>query len=138
MNRLKPLHYAIIAIAAFGSFTAYRALRTPAASQLLDFKQGEMPPCDSAFSRRLLIQTIHQSPVAMQSGLKVLQLGSVIDYLNDNNRPVDPKSLDPKEDLRFCKANVFTNAGQGDVHFVLKWTDAKKDTVWLQVTVSTL
>jgi hypothetical protein len=50
----------------------------------------------------------------------------------------EPQSTGLKEELRFCKAVVFTNAGQGDIHFHLKWIDAKKDQVWLQITVSTI
>ena len=67
----------------------------------------------------------------------MLQIGGVEDYLDGPDKPKQPEALDPNTTLRFCKSTVFTNAGQGDVHFNLTWIDATKTRLWLQVTVVT-
>lgn len=95
------------------------------------FTAGQMPECDSPYTKNLFTSAIHQSPRGQQ-GLKIIQLGATEDYSGATKLPPD------KIDLRFCKVHAFTNAGEGDMHFTLKWMNAEKSKIWLQVTVSTI
>jgi hypothetical protein len=93
------------------------------------FSPGQMPPCDSSPVRRLLVQTIEESPQAVQNGLKLLRLGDVGDFKYAIG---DPISNDPKQEFRFCAFVIFTNAGKTDLYFKISWVDAKKGTLWLE------
>lgn len=42
----------------------------------------------------------------------------------------------PTGDFRYCTADVFTNAGKGNLQFKLTWMDANKASVWLEITRS--
>ncbi|MEH2517444.1 hypothetical protein V1279_003017 [Bradyrhizobium sp. AZCC 1610] len=95
---------------------------------------GQMPACDSKFTRELLVNAIHQSPY----GVKVVQVGSIGPLSGDNAKPQTPEPPVEADGQRFCQSHLFTNAGEGDVYFYLKWMDAKKEKVWLQLTVSTI
>ena len=100
------------------------------------FSPGQMPPCDSSPVRRLLVQTIEESPQAVQNGLKLLRLGDVRELMGIYG-PFkyaigDPISTDPKQEFRFCASVIFTNAGKTDLYFKISWVDAKKDTLWLE------
>lgn len=103
-------------------------------TQHTPFVKGIMPACDTKLVRDLLIQAVHQSPRAQQSGLRIIELGDVEDYAKD----AVPRTDQLPVDIRFCKAVAFTNASQGDLHFILKWLNAKKDQFWLEITVSTI
>lgn len=98
------------------------------------FIAGVMPACESETVRDLLVRAVHQSPRAQQSGLRIIELGDVEDYAKD----ATPQTNHVPIDVRFCKAVAFTNAGQGDLHFILKWLNARKDQIWLEITVSTI
>lgn len=93
---------------------------------------GQMPICESSTARRLLREAIDKSPRALQTGLKVSEIGRIKDYA-----PGTAVAADPAADMRFCQANVFTNGGSGEVHFVLKWMDPAKSRLWLETTVWT-
>jgi hypothetical protein len=95
---------------------------------------GVMPACDTPLVKELLSNAVHQSPRGLHSGLRIIALGQVEEYARQTPGP-DSNALN---DLRFCKAVAFTNAGQGDLHFILKWINAKKDQIWLEITVSTI
>lgn len=93
---------------------------------------GQMPVCESEAARRLLRESIDKSPRAIQSGLKVSEIGTIKDYA------VDPaRAANPMVDLRFCQATVHTNGGSGQIHFVMKWLDPAKSRLWLETTVWT-
>jgi hypothetical protein len=95
---------------------------------------GVMPTCESRVVRDLLVRAVHQSPRAQQSGLRIIELGDVEDYARD----ATPRTNSATVEIRSCKAVAFTNAGQGDLHFILKWLNSKKDQIWLEITVSTI
>ncbi|MGU9979866.1 hypothetical protein ACJ4V0_07475 [Phreatobacter sp. HK31-P] len=91
---------------------------------------GQMPQCDSRVSRDLLRDAIDKSPRALQTGLKLSEIGTINDY-------IPAQATDPNKDIRFCQAKVFTNGGSGEVHFALKWMDQAKSRLWLEVTLWT-
>jgi len=93
---------------------------------------GQMPVCESSTARSLLREAIDKSPRAIQSGLKVSEIGTIKDYAED---PCLAAST--TVEMRFCQATVFTNAGSGQVHFVMKWVDPDKSRLWLETTVWT-
>ncbi len=93
---------------------------------------GQMPVCESDAARRLLRESIDKSPRAIQSGLKVSEIGTIKDYAVDPGR-----AANPMVDLRFCQATVYTNGGSGQIHFVMKWLDPAKSRLWLETTVWT-
>ena len=103
-------------------------------AQRTQFVTGIMPACDTKLVRDLLIRAVHKSPRARQGGLRIIELGDVEDYAKNAAPRTDSASID----IRFCQAVAFTNAGQGDLHFILKWLNAKKDQLWLEITVSTI
>ena len=90
---------------------------------------GQMPECNSKFARELLMKAVHDSPLSKTTGLKILKLGDVVDFLKDA-----PK---PPEDHRVCNAQAFTNAGKKMYMFSIKWVDEDKDEVYLEVMAST-
>jgi hypothetical protein len=127
------LGYAVIAVAAWSAYLAWPGSGNNEAQLIA----GQMPPCDSAIVRQLLAQTVEQSPRALQQGLKLIQIGEIDDYLDSSTSPNLPETLDPNKAQRFCQSKVFTNAGKGEIHFNLTWTDTDKARLWLQVTVVT-
>jgi len=135
VNRINWRHAVVGIVLGIGSYNGYQLWNQDRASE--EFNVGQMPPCESKPVRRLLTKTIGESPSALQTGLKLIQIGEVEDYANTRGQPATPVSLDPEQSLRFCKAYIFTNAGKGDIHFNLSWTDATKSGLWLQVTVVT-
>lgn len=108
--------------------------RLMADHQRPSFIVGVMPACESRIVRDLLVRAVHQSPRAQQSGLRIIELGAVEDYAKDAPSRADQATVE----MRFCKAAAFTNAGQGDLHFILKWLNAKEDQIWLEITVATI
>lgn len=121
-----------VAATAVGAITAFAPglIGSFVNTQPAPVVKGIMPACNSKLVRELLIRAVHQSPSAQESGLR----SDVEDYAKDAAPRTDPSPVD----IRFCKAVAFTNAGQGDLHFVLKWLNAKKDQVWLDITLSTI
>jgi hypothetical protein len=79
-------------------------------------------------------QTPFISHLEASTAVRIIALGQVEEYARQTPGP-DSTALN---DLRFCKVVAFTNAGQGDLHFILKWINAKKDQIWLEITVSTI
>ncbi|WP_322514713.1 hypothetical protein SR870_16980 [Rhodopseudomonas palustris] len=102
-----------------------------------DIRVGQMPSCDSSPVRRLIAKVIEESPRAQLTGLKLLRIGEIEDYVDPPGQPSSPKASDPTQESRLCKAVVFTSAGKGDLHFGLSWADPGKTELWLQVTVVT-
>jgi hypothetical protein len=96
---------------------------------------GQMPTCDSKYTRNLLVRAIHESP-AGQRGIKVVQVGTVDDFIKEPDEKAKVEKF--YEGGRYCEAHLFTNAGEGQVQFYLKWIDDKKDKVWLQLTGSSI
>ena len=98
------------------------------------FRVGQMPECDAPFTKNFLKRVVDESPAGKQNGLKIIEVGATEDYAGAAaSRPTADKV-----DTRFCKVRAFTNAGEGDIHFVLKWIDPAKTKVWLEITVSTI
>lgn len=114
------------------------------------FTAGQLPACDSPYTRHLLIKTIHESPQG-QAGLKVADVGPIIDW-RDAPLAKTPEALAAKkayeeakargdykgqpepEEMNNCEGKVFTNAGERRALFHLKWMNAAtKDRVWMQV-----
>ena len=130
-------------LSGFKSAAAYAAAAS-AATAIIVFAPGSnvnnhqtpgvLPACNAKLVRNLLIQAVHQSPRAQQGGLRIIELDDVEDYAKDAAQRTDLASID----IRFCKAVAFTNAGQGDLYFILKWLNAKRDQIWLEITVSTI
>jgi hypothetical protein len=91
------------------------------------FEAGVIPRCESEFARDLLTKVIQESPGAKQGLIKLVRLGGTKTVWNQANK--DQEGYTPgKIALMVCEASIFTNAGQHDIHFHMKWIDeAKKE-----------
>lgn len=92
------------------------------------FEPGRMPACDSTPVRHLFVESFENSPVVKQSGVKLIKLGDFTDLDHDGT----PTAIDPKQEVRQCSAILFLSTGQDDVNFRIKWTDKRKETIWLE------
>ncbi|MEY9699508.1 hypothetical protein ABIE71_002251 [Bradyrhizobium diazoefficiens] len=99
----------------------------------VQFKPGQMPQCDSPFTRDLLAKVVNES-VAGQRGIRLLQVDEVADF----SVRAPATSGDPQANSRSCSAFVRTNAGSAILFFQLTWGSPKKDKVWLEITQSSL
>lgn len=124
----------LVSVAAiFGAYAYEKGLRPNFASWFgSGIVSGQMPVCESGTARGLLREAIDKSPRAIQSGLRISEIGAIKDYAEDPAR-----AADTTVEMRFCQATVFTNGGSGEVHFVMKWVDPAKSRLWLETTVWT-
>ena len=98
-----------------------------------EFVPGQMPQCDSKFTRDLLTKVVNDS-IAGQQGIRLLQVDQVTDFAVR----APATSGDRQADGRNCSAFVRTNAGRAILFFQLTWGSPKKDEVWLEITESSL
>jgi hypothetical protein len=93
---------------------------------------GAIPKCGSEFARNLLVKVINNSPAGL-AGLKAVRVGETDTWKNMANKD-EPDYTPGKNQMLFCDAQVFTNAGEKNVQFNMRWVDeTKKDEVWLDV-----
>ncbi|MFZ5680197.1 MAG: hypothetical protein ACOY91_10605 [Pseudomonadota bacterium] len=91
---------------------------------------GQMPTCVDPVVSDLLTTAINESPRGLQ-GLKVQRANN---FRGFSDKPQSAYETDPTSKVRFCIADVFTNAGRGTVYFNLTWTDQKKNELSLLIT----
>lgn len=94
---------------------------------------GQMPACTDSIVSDLLTSAINESPRGLH-GLKVQRANNFRGFTDKPGETQPPYERDPNVSVRFCIADVFTNAGRGAVYFSLIWTDHKKDELSLQIT----
>lgn len=94
---------------------------------------GQMPTCTDSIVSDLLTSAINESPRGLH-GLKVQRANNFRGFSDKPGEPQSPYERDPTVDVRFCIADVFTNAGRGAVYFNLTWTDQKRNELSLLIT----
>lgn len=120
------------AVVFFGLFAAIvLALRVATGGSGLSV--GQMPTCTDSVVSDLLTSAINESPRGLH-GLKVQRANNFRGFSDKPGEPQLPYERDPTVDVRFCIADVFTNAGRGAVYFNLTWTDQKRNELSLLIT----
>lgn len=94
---------------------------------------GQMPACTDSVVADLLTSAINESPRGLH-GLKVQRANNFRGFTDKPGEPQSAYEKDPTDDVRFCIADVFTNAGRGAVYFSLIWTDRNRNELSLQIT----
>lgn len=124
-----PKSNVVTAMVFFGLFAAVViALRMATGGS--GVSAGQMPACVDPVVSDLLTSAINESPRGLH-GLKVQRANN---FRGFSDKPQSPYETDPTVEVRFCIADVFTNAGRGAVYFNLTWTDQKRNELSLQVT----
>ncbi|KYH01830.1 hypothetical protein [Bradyrhizobium sp. DOA1] len=80
----------------------------------VQFTPGDMPQCDSTFTRHLLTKVVNES-IAGQQDVKLLQVDEVADFA----ARAPATAGDSHAEFRNCSAFVRTNAGKAIIFFQL-------------------
>lgn len=124
-----PKSNAVTAMVFFGLFAAVViALRLATSGN--GITAGQMPTCVDPVVSDLLTSAINESPRGLH-GLKVQRANN---FRGFSDEPQSTYETNPAVEVRFCIADVFTNAGRGAVYFSLTWTDQKRNELSLLIT----
>jgi hypothetical protein len=91
------------------------------------FVPGQMPTCSSDFTKELYQDAFAQSPLAAQTGLKILEIGAIQDIGQGAG------FAGTAAWQRLCTVQVFTNGGLHTSIFHTQFMNDAKDQIWLEI-----